>query len=90
MPTDIGAITDLLENHGFPVTAAVFLYFAVKHLFGLYVKEVSTNQENMKRQIDDLAAENRAYRILFLRELGLSEEDLERIFPAYKNKQIKD
>lgn len=90
MPQNIATITDLFENHGFPVTVVVFLYIAVKHIFGLYIKEVSTNQENMKRQIDELAAENRAYRILFLKKMGLSETDLENIFPAYKTSKIKE
>lgn len=77
----------LLNEHGYPVTISLVCIFAVKYIFGHWLAEIKTNTKLMQDQINRLAEDNRAYRILFLEKMGLTDADLEKIVPAYKTKK---
>jgi len=50
---------EIIDKHGYPVAGCIVLGFMLYKVSLLWLSENEENKENMRRQIDELAAENR-------------------------------
>ena len=75
----------LIEKQGGHVAAIVLLTWAIKWVLEKYFSKCESAHDDMKEQVSRLADENRAYRILFLKKIGMTDEELRDIVPGYQD-----